>query len=53
MWTYINTRVLPGVYAILYKNEETGEYVVSSDGVDYPFAFRSEAVAFREDLRKS
>ena len=56
MYTYINTRVISGVYATLYRHEGHGyaitDFSGDSKGVTYEFPTRSEAVAFREQLRK-
>jgi len=56
-YTFINSRVTIGIVANLYKDERTGEYIVtvwardSKGAVDHTFAHRSKAVAFRENLR--
>jgi len=59
MFTFINIRCSPGVYAPMYKNERTGEYVVSvftvrtttSGFIDHVFSTHSAANTFRENIR--
>lgn len=56
MYIYINVRVSPGVYAVLYKHGEgyaVTDYASSNTGVTYEFETRAQANTFREGLRSS
>jgi hypothetical protein len=59
MYTFINCRFVVGVgQLVLYKNEMTGKYIVSTfqndskTSVDRIFDTRSSAVQYRENVRK-
>lgn len=54
-YIYINTRVIAGVYASLYRRGSGYAVTDYSSGgsITYEFDTRSKAVAFRENLRKS